>query len=170
MPAEGMNRRGYRSRKFGSWAYSQELDRQVAAAGEGAGILFRHDLMVRTPNTFEAHRLIWLVGRENKQDAVVEALFRAYFTEGRDVGNWQILSEIATQAGLSEATLTAFRNGTAAAEEVRHEEAAAQQRGISGIPTFLLKGEALFSGALRPEEMARRLKEPRFGQVLTSHA
>jgi predicted DsbA family dithiol-disulfide isomerase len=165
MPKEGMNRREYRSRKFGSWTYSQQLDRQVAAAGERAGILFRHDLIERTPDTFEAHRLIWLAGRENKQDPVVEALFRAYFNEDRAVGNQQVLSEIAKQVGLSEATLAAFRNGRAGAEDVRREAAAAQQRGICGVPTFLLDGEPLFSGALPPEEMARRLKES-----LMSHA
>ncbi len=165
MPKEGMNRREYRSRKFGSWAYSQRLDRQVAAAGERAGILFRHHLIERTPNTFEAHRLIWLAGREDKQDAIVEALFRAYFTEGRDVGKRQVLSEITKEVGLSEATRGAFRNGKAGAEEVRRGAEAAQQRGISGVPTFLLNGEALFSGALAPEEMARRLRES-----LMSHA
>ena len=60
MPKEGMNRRAYRSRKFGSWEHSQALDAQVATAAAQAGIEFRHDLMERTPNTFNAHRLIWL--------------------------------------------------------------------------------------------------------------
>ena len=57
MPKEGMNRRAYRSRKFGSWEHSQALDAQVATAAAQAGIEFRHDLMERTPNTFNAHRL-----------------------------------------------------------------------------------------------------------------
>jgi predicted DsbA family dithiol-disulfide isomerase len=87
MPKEGMDRREYRSKKFGSWEHSQTLDAQVAEAGARAGITFHHELMARTPNTFQAHRLIWLAGEEGVQDAVVEALFRAYFTEGRDVGD-----------------------------------------------------------------------------------
>src|ERR1700730_399658 len=93
MPKEGLNRREYRSKKFGSWEHSQSLDAQVAAAGKLAGITFHHDLMERTPNTFNAHRLIWLAGEEGVQDAVVEALFRAYFVEGRDVGDTKVLAE-----------------------------------------------------------------------------
>ena len=77
MPVEGNDRRAYRSAKFGSWAHSLELDAQVSAAAARAGISMRHDLMQRTPNTFKAHRLIWLAGQEGVQDAVVEALFGA---------------------------------------------------------------------------------------------
>jgi len=87
MPKEGMDRRQYRSKKFGSWEYSQSLDAQVVEAGASAGITFRHDLIARTPNTFNAHRLIWLAQEEGVQDAVVESLFRAYFTQGQDVGD-----------------------------------------------------------------------------------
>ena len=76
MPKDGMNRHEYRSKKFGSWEQSQILDAQVAAAGKLAGITFRHDLMERTPNTFNAHRLIWLAGEEGAQNAVVEAFLR----------------------------------------------------------------------------------------------
>ena len=66
---------------------SQELDAQVAAAGEVEGIHFAFDRMERTPKPLDAHRLIWLAEQEGVQDAVVEALFRAYFTEGRDIGD-----------------------------------------------------------------------------------
>jgi predicted DsbA family dithiol-disulfide isomerase len=75
MPKEGLDRRTYRTAKFGSWEHSQALDAQVAAVGREVGITFRHDLMARTPNTFDAHRLIWLAGWEGKQDELVEALF-----------------------------------------------------------------------------------------------
>src|SRR3954464_14907495 len=80
MPPEGVSRREYRTRKFGSWERSLELDAQVAAAGEGEGIHFAFERMERTPNTLDAHRLIWLAEQEGIQDAVVEALFRAYFS------------------------------------------------------------------------------------------
>src|ERR1700704_2966728 len=87
MPAEGTDRKLYRTRKFGSWQRSQALDAQLAEAGAGEGILFAFDRMERTPNTFEAHRLIWLAGRQGVQDAVVEALFQAYFINAQDLGN-----------------------------------------------------------------------------------
>ncbi len=159
MPEEGMDRREYRSRKFGSWEHSLALDAQVAEAGARAGITFRHDLMARTPNTFQAHRLIWLAGKEGKQAEVVEALFRAYFIEGRDVGDTSVLIALAAEAGLDEERAKAFLKGTDGADEVRHEEQAAMAAGISGVPTFILNGEPLGSGALNPELIAARLSE-----------
>ena len=84
MPKAGVDRRAYRSAKFGSWQHSQALDAQVAAAGRLEGLVFKHDKMERTPNTVDAHRLIWLAGQQGKQDVVVEGLFAAYFNEGRD--------------------------------------------------------------------------------------
>ena len=165
MPKEGLNRREYRSKKFGSWEQSQNLDAQVASAGKLAGITFHHDLMERTPNTFNAHRLIWLAGEDGVQDAVVEALFRAYFVEGRDVGDTKVLAEIAKQTGLSGPVVAAFLEGTAGTEEVRLEAQTAKMGGISGVPTFILDGEELFSGAMKPELMAARLRE-----AATAHA
>jgi len=160
-----MNRREYRSRKFGSWEQSQALDAQVAFAGKLAGITFHHDLMERTPNSFNAHRLIWLAGEEGAQDAIVEALFRAYFVEGRDVGDTKVLAGIAKQAGLSDTVVAAFIEGTAGTDEVRLEAERAKMSGISGVPTFILDGEELLSGAMKPELMVARLRE-----AATAHA
>ena len=87
MPREGIDRKSYRIRKFGSWERSQELDAQVAAAGQGEGITFNFDKMDRTPNTLDAHRIIWLAGERGVQDAVVEAMFLAYFTDGGDLSD-----------------------------------------------------------------------------------
>src|SRR5262245_61026807 len=87
MPKEGVSRREYRTRKFGSWERSLELDARVVAVGEAEGIRFAFDRIERTPNTLDAHRLIGLAEKQGVQGAVVEALFRAYFTEGRDISN-----------------------------------------------------------------------------------
>jgi predicted DsbA family dithiol-disulfide isomerase len=158
MPKAGMSRREYRSKKFGSWEHSQHLDAQVAGAAKLAGVTFHHDLIERTPNTFAAHRLIWLAGEEGVQDDVVEALFGAYFVEGRDVGDTKVLAEIAKQAGLTDSVFAAFLEG-AGTDEVRRESETTRVSGISGVPTFILDGEALFSGAMKPENMAARLQE-----------
>lgn len=159
MPKGGMDRRAYRSQKFGSWEHSQSLDAQVATVGTLAGLVFRHDLIARTPNTFQAHRLIWFAGEEGVQDAVVEALFRVYFTEGRDVGDTSVLIEIATQAGIDKDRASAFLHGSAGVDEVRLEEHTARANGISGVPSFILDGESIFSGALKPNVMAAYLRE-----------
>ena len=85
MPKGGVSRKEYRTAKFGSWERSLDLDAQVAEAGRAEGIPFDFDRVMRTPNTLDAHRLIGLADTEGIQDAVVEAVFRAYFTEGRDI-------------------------------------------------------------------------------------
>ncbi len=159
MPKEGLDRRTYRTAKFGSWEHSQALDAQVAAVGTEVGIAFRHDLMARTPNTFNAHRLIWLAGREGKQDEVVEDLFRAYFTEGRDIGNASILADLAAEAGLLRERASDFLRSDEGSAEVSVEEAQARRLGISGVPTILVGGVPVFSGALRAKIMAAKLRE-----------
>src|ERR1019366_8500607 len=100
MPKEGVSRKEYRTKKFGSWARSLELDAQMVAVGETEGIHFAFDRMERKPNTLDAHRLIWLADKEGVQDAVVEALFQGYFTEGRDISSRPTLIDVVAEAGL----------------------------------------------------------------------
>jgi predicted DsbA family dithiol-disulfide isomerase len=94
MPQGGISRREYRTSKFGSWERSHELDAKLVAVGEAEGIHFAFNRIERTPNTLDAHRLIGLADQEGVQGTVVEALFRAYFTEGRDIGNRQTLLDV----------------------------------------------------------------------------
>src|SRR5258708_29158799 len=82
MPREGLNRKMYRSRKFGSWERSQAMDAQVTAAGKSVGIEFRYDLQTHTPNTFDSHRLGWLGGTSGPQDSGGRAFVRPYFLGG----------------------------------------------------------------------------------------
>jgi len=152
MPAEGIDRRLYRTRKFGSWERSQALDAQVRKAGAAEGIHFAFDRMERTPNTFDAHRLIWLAGQQGAQDAVVEALFRAYFLDARDIGDREVLTQVASAAGLNAADFLESGHGR---QEVRAEESWARQQGIQGVPFFRIDGGAeTISGAQPPEAMA----------------
>ena len=80
-----------------------ELDAKVIAVGETEGIRFAFDKMERTPNTVDSHRLIWLADQHGCQDAVVEAVFRAYFSEGQDIGSRQKLINVVAEAGLDRA-------------------------------------------------------------------
>ncbi|MDB5414789.1 MAG: putative dithiol-disulfide isomerase involved in polyketide biosynthesis [Rubritepida sp.] len=142
MPAEGVERAAYRAAKFGSVTRGAELDANVAASGSGVGLEFRHDLMLRTPNTISAHRLIrWAGPRQNE---LVELLFRAYFQEGQDIGDQAVLAGIAATLGLD---ATAFLASNEFADEVRAEDATFRRMGISGVPSFALDGRVLFSGA-----------------------
>jgi len=166
MPAAGMDRRGYRSAKFGSWEHSRSLDAQVAAEGAREGIVFRHDLIERTPNTRCAHRLIWLAGElggPEAQNRVVEALFSAYFHEGRDIGDARVLAGIGAAAGLPTERIAALLAGDDGLAEVLALERRAAAAGISGVPSVLAGGRLLFSGAQRTPLIVELLREAASG-------
>ena len=100
MPKEGRDRAAYRAWKFGSAEKSAALDQRITEAAAAVGLAFRTDLMTRTPNTIDAHRLIWFAGQHGDQDAAMEAVFKAYFIEGRDIGDHAVLADCAAEAGL----------------------------------------------------------------------
>jgi predicted DsbA family dithiol-disulfide isomerase len=150
MPREGMNRREYRTRKFGSWAHSRALDAQVRAAGAEVGIVFEHDMIVRTPNTLTSHQLIWLAGLHGRQDAVVEAIFSEYFCKGRDICETAVLLELGLSAGLMRDELQRCLNNAETREAVLREERKVRGSAVRGVPTFVVNGLPLASGA-QPE-------------------
>ncbi len=150
MPVEGVERAAYRAAKFGSVERGRELDANVAEAGRAVGLEFRHDRMLRTPNTIAAHRLIRWAGE--KQNDMVEALFQAYFHDGQDIGDHATLAAIAATLGLDAA---AFLASDEQADEVRAEDAHFRRIGINGVPSFALDGQVMFSGAYPAEHMAQ---------------
>jgi predicted DsbA family dithiol-disulfide isomerase len=157
MPAEGVARDAYRAQKFGSLERSRELDAQVADAGRAAGLAFRHDLMTRTPNTIAAHRVIRAAEEAGVQHAVVDALFRAYFQAGRDIGDAETLDEIAQEAGLP--GMAAMLAGEDHRDAVLAEDMAARRGGISGVPSFLMDRHLLFSGAMPAHRMGEAFRQ-----------
>ena len=157
MPEEGVARDAYRAAKFGSLERSRELDAQVADAGRAAGLAFRHDLMRRTPNTIAAHRVIRAAEQADVQEAVVDALFRAYFQEGRDIGDAAVLDQIAASAGLP--GMAAMLAGDDHRDAVLAEDMAARRGGISGVPSFLMDRHLLFSGAMPGPRMAEAFRQ-----------
>jgi len=159
MPKEGISRKEYRTRKFGSWERSLELDTKVTAVGESEGIHFAFDKSQRTPNTFDAHRLIWLAGQHDLQDAVVEALFRGYFTEGRDVGSLQILVDLATEAGLGRQVAEEMLSSEDGMEAIMTGQALSQQYDVTSVPFFIVNNAVTLSGAQAPETFIDAFKQ-----------
>lgn len=155
MPAEGMERKTYRTRKFGSWARSQAMDQEVSAAGRSIGLEFNFECIHRTPNTFLGHRLLWWAAKDAKQDELCEALFRGYFSEGRDLGDITVLAAMAEQVGLSGTTALSFLEGVTGTEEVRQKEQEGHSKGISGVPFFIINDRAIISGAQPPSVFLR---------------
>jgi predicted DsbA family dithiol-disulfide isomerase len=147
MPKEGVSRREYRTKKFGSWERSQELDARVVAVGQSEGIQFAFDRIERTPNTLDAHRLIGLAERQGVQGVVVEALFRAYFTEGRDIGNRLTLLDVVAGAGLDPHEAEELLNSDDGLEAMKDADALARRFGVDGVPFFIVNGTLTLSGA-----------------------
>jgi predicted DsbA family dithiol-disulfide isomerase len=169
MPEAGLDRREYRIAKFGSWERSQELDAQVAAAGRGEGLAFNFDRQSRTPNTLDAHRVIWFAGERGVQDAVVEALFLAYFTDGRNLSDRATLAEVATGAGLDRAEVDELLACDTGLDAVRAGEEQARSLGVSSVPFFIVNGKVALSGA-QPPELFRQAFEKAGEAVMAGEA
>ena len=147
MPSDGMARKDYVESKFGGRARATEIYARVAAVGNEVGIPFEFEKIERQPNTVPAHRLIRFAGEHGKQDAVAEALFKAFFLQFRDIGNVAELSDIATAAGLDRDVVWSYLSSDRGAESVRQEDAVARQLGITGVPFFVFAGKYAVSGA-----------------------
>jgi predicted DsbA family dithiol-disulfide isomerase len=148
MPKEGMPRAEYRKAKFGSLERSQALDARVIAEGKSEGIDFAFERIQRTPNTLAAHRLIALA--EN-QSAVVDALFKAYFEEAKDIGDPGVLADIAAQCGVT--------GWPEEARDVSKLEEDVRELGISAVPTFIFDRKLGVSGAYPAESLAAAMRE-----------
>lgn len=159
MPAEGMDRRAYRTAKFGSWEASQDLDARILEQAEADGVPFAFDRIQRTPNTRAAHRLTLLIQHHHRAQApaFVDGVFRAYFVEGRDIGEASVLGEVAAAAGLDAPALLdrlARGEGDAAVKTVEDRLHAS---GVSGVPLFVIGGRPVH-GAQPRDTLAAALR------------
>lgn len=151
MPPEGMARQEYLSMKFGGNAQARRIYTAVEQAGAAEGIAFAFDRIRRTPNTVDAHRLIRFAAERGRADDMAEALFRAYFLDGSDIGDREELAAIAGEAGFERAEAGAFLAGGEAREAILTEDRGARRVGIDGVPAFIVDGTYLLSGAQEPE-------------------
>ena len=147
LPQDGLPRAEYRAKKFGSAAYAQALDARVSAVAATVGLAFDLAAQTRTPHTLLAHRLIWFAAGQGMQDAVVEALFSAYFTAGMDVGDPLLLSRVAASTGLDQSALERFLASQEGEEEVLASCRAARAEATEGVPLFIIGGHERISGA-----------------------
>ncbi|HEX2555693.1 MAG TPA: DsbA family oxidoreductase [Microvirga sp.] len=158
MPQEGMERGAYREAKFGAERAAQ-YDAQLTALGEEEGVPFAFGRQARTPNTRRAHQLIAFAASEGKSDAVVEALFKAYFEDGRDVGDEEVLGDIAAASGIDRRTALMAIRDTGLASYVADLERQAGGLGIQGVPFFIVDQTWAISGAQAPEQWVAAIRE-----------
>jgi len=159
MPLDGMDRITYLKAKFGSLEVFGRMEEQLLAAGADEQIPFAFEKIQRTPNTFAAHRLVWYGAQRRKQDVVVETLFRAYFLEGRNIGDLAVLTHVAAEAGLDQTETEAFLASEKGVVEVKAEEAVGRRLGISGVPYFVFNGRISIYGAQSPDTIVSAIQQ-----------
>lgn len=147
MPAGGMDRRLYLESKFGGKAAAARAYAPVVDHAQRAGLTINFDAMRVTPNTLDAHRLIYWAGIEGRQTAIVDLLFAAYFREGRDIGNAEVLADIADSAGMDAALIARLLASDADRADITAREAHSRTMGISAVPTFIVAGKHAVPGA-----------------------
>lgn len=155
IPSEGLNRHKYMADKFGEERLKTIHD-PLIKAGKEDGVPYQFDKITRTPNTLDAHRVIRWAQAAGRQIEVVEALFVAYWRDGKDVGNHAVLIDIAKTIGLNVAADLASDNDKT---QVIQECERAQQMGISGVPTFIINQKYGISGAQGAEMLAGTLRD-----------
>ena len=150
LPREGIDRRAYLEAKFGGAEGAAETYERVRAAGKTVGIDFAFERILRQPNTLDAHRLIsWAQARGSAED-VVERLFRAYFLEGRFVGDPQVLAAVAAEAGQDGAAVSAMLASEEGAQQILDMDRRVRELGVTGVPFFIFAGKVAVSGAQEP--------------------
>jgi predicted DsbA family dithiol-disulfide isomerase len=155
MPVEGMDRKTFRTERFGSWDKALAMDARAVEAGRAVGARFDYPRQSRTPNTLAAHALIRLAGREGGaalQSQIKDALMVAYFAQGEDIGDEAVLERIAAAAGIAEATA----KSRPLRAEVTQIDQAMRSAGLSGVPSYVADGKLLFSGAASVEGYVQR--------------
>jgi predicted DsbA family dithiol-disulfide isomerase len=151
MPAGGMDRREYLEHKFGGREGAVRVYGQIAKTAEDAGIEIDFAAIQRTPNTIDAHRLIHWAGIEGRQTAVVSKLFDAYFKQGLDISDKDVLADIADSVEMDAAVIRKLLDSDADAADLRARDAHSRQMGVTGVPTFVVAQQHALSGAQPPE-------------------
>lgn len=153
MPKEGMDRQAYLEAKFGGEMRSRQIYDTIRRVGGSENIAFAFEKVKRTPNTVDAHRLIRLAYDKGAQDAMVEALFQAYFLNGRDIGDLDVLIDIAEEQDIDRDEAADFLESNEGAVDVEAECVTAGRIGVNGVPCFVLNGRYGLSGAQEPEAL-----------------
>lgn len=147
IPSEGLDRQAYLQARFPDPARIDAIHARLEAMGTAAGIRFRFDRITRAPNTLDAHRLIHWAEPFAAQTAVAGALFRRYFEEGEDISDPAVLRAAAEAAGLDGAAIAHLLGGAVDRDTVAAGIAEAGRIGVTAVPTYILGGRYVLSGA-----------------------
>lgn len=158
IPAAGVDRHAYMEAKFGAERLKTIHD-PLIAAGKEDGVPYAFDKISRTPNTLSAHRLLRWALLAGKQHDVAEALFMAYWNEGRDVGDHAVLAQISSACGMDGLKVQADLATDKDSDAVLKEMAMAQKMGVTGVPTFIINRKYGVVGAQSAEALADAIRK-----------
>jgi len=157
LPAAGVERQEYMRRKFGPRL--EQAHARLAEMGRTVGIEFAFEAINRQPNTIAGHSLVHLAGMRGVQDAVVEALFRAFFVDAADLTREETLLDVVAAAGLDRNEAAAWLANPEARRTIALEDERARQIGVEGVPFFIFNGRLAVSGAHEPDVLLRAMRE-----------
>jgi predicted DsbA family dithiol-disulfide isomerase len=147
MPAAGVDRAAYLEQKFGGKENAVKIYARVEQAAHDAGVEIDFAAMKIMPNTLDAHRTIHWAGLEGRQSAMKSGLMRAFFREGRDIGDAGTLADIAAEAGLDRAMFARLLGTDADRDATIARDRHAREKGVNAVPTFLIANQYVLSGA-----------------------
>lgn len=154
LPKEGVDRSEFLRARYGPEADAARTPGRIRDEASTVGITFNYGAVTRVPNTLAGHRLIEkCAGPE--QHALAEALFQAYFCDGRDVGDPDVLADVAGAVGFDRDEIRAYLDTDEGEAEVLAQIAAARDEGISGVPCFVLAGKFSIPGAQGVDTMTK---------------
>ena len=153
IPPQGLDREHYMLNKFGAERLKTIHD-PLIEAGKEIGVPYNFDLITRTPNSLDAHRLIRWAHTVERQTEMVERLFMAYWSEGKDVGDRDVLAQCAGEAGINAQQIRELLDTNQDVEETNAEIQHATNIGVTGVPTFILGQSYALVGAQSPEVLA----------------
>ena len=138
---------------------SQKNREAIAARGAELGFTFSMDKRSRIYNTFDAHRLLHWAEEQGLQKALKHALFTAYFTDGKDPSNHEVLVQVAASVGLDAQEAQALLASNRYADEVREREQFYLQNGIHSVPAIIINERHLISGGQPVEVFEQALRQ-----------
>lgn len=160
MAPEGESVAEHLARKYGSTPEQMAQNREaIRQRGEAVGFTFNMDKRDRIYNTFDAHRLLHWAELQGKQAALKHALLGAYFTDGKNVSDHQVLADVAEQVGLDRADALAVLTEGRFADEVRQQERFFQSQGVSAVPSVIINDRYLIQGGQPPEVFEQTLRK-----------
>ena len=167
MMPEGADRTAYLEAKFGGSEGAERVYGGIKKTAQEADINIDFDAIQRTPNTLNAHRLIHWAGLEGRQTAMVSALFKAYFQDGQDIGDEAVLLDLAEGVEMDRAMVERLLATDSDMDDIRKRDSHARERGVSGVPTFVVAGQHVLRGAQPAETWVEVVKD--IQQQLAAH-